>query len=85
MLIPISPFEFPFRRYIKYNYAGTRFETHRWANMRKQYLILGGECTRTRSQPSMQTTQWWASNLVSVAGSISKLHDLLTLAVCMEL
>jgi hypothetical protein len=57
-LIPIALFEFPFRHYTDFNYGGTRWETHGWTNMRKQYIIIGGKCTRTRSQPSMRTTQW---------------------------
>jgi hypothetical protein len=57
-LISIAPFVFVFQRYTDFNYVGTPLETHRWANIRKQFHCLGGECTRTRSQPSMRATQW---------------------------
>jgi hypothetical protein len=57
-LMPIALLEFLFRHYTDFHYGRTRWETHGCTNMRKQYIIIGGKYTRTRSQPSMRTTQW---------------------------
>jgi hypothetical protein len=43
--------------------------------MRKQFNILGGECTRTRPQPSMRGTEWSASKIVYMAGGIAREAD----------
>jgi len=57
-LMPIALLDFLFRHYTDFHYGRTRWETHGCTNMRKQYIIIGGKYTRTRSQPSMRTTQW---------------------------
>jgi hypothetical protein len=42
----------------------TGLKIHRMVKMRKQFNILGGECIRTRAQPSMKGTEWSASKTV---------------------